>query len=113
MLCPWADFFAILPIIFLGVGSTAPGLITAAINGLKNQADSDFERRRIYHEAAHFLAGYLCGLPIKSYKVEGSTTCVEFYDSREGDMETTGRMFSKREINQVSVVAMAGAVGEV
>ncbi|CAN0439999.1 unnamed protein product, partial [Ectocarpus sp. 13 AM-2016] len=40
----------------------------------------DYEERRVRHEAAHFLSGYLCGLPIKSYKADGGTTLVEFYD---------------------------------
>ena len=61
--------FAILPILFLGVGSSSPGIIVALVSIIKTRIDSDYKDRRVQHEAAHFLAGYLCGLPIKSYKV--------------------------------------------
>ncbi|CAN0002966.1 unnamed protein product, partial [Ectocarpus sp. 13 AM-2016] len=74
-------FFALLPIVFLGIGSTAPGVITAVINNVRRKSQDDYEERRVRHEAAHFLSGYLCGLPIKSYKADGGTTLVEFYDS--------------------------------
>ncbi|CAM9940719.1 unnamed protein product, partial [Ectocarpus sp. 13 AM-2016] len=68
--------------------------------------------RRVRHEAAHFLSGYLCGLPIKSYKADGGTTLVEFYDSAEGDMSGRAMKFTPEEVDQVSIVAMSGAVGE-
>lgn len=54
------------------------------------------------HEAAHFLTGYLCGLPIKSYKADGGTTLVEFYDSAEGDMGGRALKFTPEEVDQVS-----------
>ncbi|CAM9413198.1 unnamed protein product [Heterosigma akashiwo] len=63
--------FAVIPILFLGVGSTAPGIITSAIEGFKTNTDSDFNERRIRHEAAHFLVGYALGFPIRSYTSEG------------------------------------------
>lgn len=53
------------------------------------------------HEAAHFLSGYLCGLPIKSYKADGGTTLVEFYDSAEGDMAGRALKFTAEEVDQV------------
>lgn len=31
-------FFALLPIVFLAIGSTAPGIITAVINNFKRKA---------------------------------------------------------------------------
>lgn len=31
-------FFALLPIIFLGIGSTAPGIITAVINSVRRKS---------------------------------------------------------------------------
>eukprot|EP00752_Nemacystus_decipiens_P011798 g10467.t1 len=105
-------FFALLPIVFLGIGSTAPGIITAVINNVRRKSQDDYEERRVRHEAAHFLSGYLCGLPIKSYKADGGTTLVEFYDSVDGDMAGRALKFTPEEVDQVSIVAMSGAVGE-
>lgn len=53
------------------------------------------------HEAAHFLAGYLCGLPIKSYRADGGTTLVEFYDSVDGDMGGRALKFTPEEVDKV------------
>lgn len=61
----------------------------------------DYEERRVRHEAAHFLSGYLCGLPIKSYKADGGTTLVEFYDSVEGDIAGRALKFTPDEVDQV------------
>ncbi|KAG5190552.1 hypothetical protein JKP88DRAFT_205438 [Tribonema minus] len=105
--------FAIIPILFLGIGSSSPGIIVAAINLFKIRFDSEFQSRRVHHEAAHFLAGYLCGLPIKSYTVDGATTQIEFFDTAEGDQAVIGRQLTRPEIDPVSVVALAGAVAEV
>jgi len=105
--------FALLPIIFLGIGSSAPGVIIAAINLIKGNSDAEFSNRRVVHEAAHFLAGYLLGLPIKSYKVDGPTTEVEFFDTLEGDQVSLNRMLTNDEIIPLSIVAMAGAVAEI
>lgn len=62
------------------------------------------------HEAAHFLAGYLCGLPIKSYKADGGTTLVEFYDSVEGDMGGRALKFTPEEVDQVSRLVFVAVV---
>lgn len=35
-------FFALLPIIFLGIGSTAPGIITAVINNVRRKSQVRF-----------------------------------------------------------------------
>ena len=105
-------FFAIIPIIFLGIGSSAPGIIAGAIASARGKADSREEQmdRICSHEAGHFLAGYCCGLPIKGYTVlDSGIPCVEFHPSSEGD---TGREFAADEIAALSVVAMSGSVAE-
>jgi hypothetical protein len=104
---------ALIPILILSIGSTSPGLIIAALSIFKTRSDSDFSSRRVQHEAAHMLAGYLCGLPIKSYAIKGPTSEVEFYDTVSGDFDDLGRRLTSAEIKPLSVVALAGAVGEV
>jgi hypothetical protein len=107
--------FATVPIIFLGIGSTAPGLITAVIEVLKVRVDAKYGERRVKHEAAHFLMGYLCGVPIAGYDVESSLPTVELYDTRKGML--TGNpadlRITREEANGLSIVALAGAVAEV
>lgn len=107
-------FFALVPILFLGLGSSAPGFIAGAIASAKGKSDTNEEKlnRICHHEAGHFLAGYCCGLPIKGYTVmeDVGIPCVEFHPSPEGD---TGREFTADEIAALSVVAMSGSVAEV
>lgn len=105
-------FFALIPVLFLGIGSSAPGIIAGAIASLRGTSDSEEEKldRVCRHEAGHFLAGYSCGLPIKGYSLlESQIPCVEFHPSSEGD---TGREFTSDEIAALSVVAMSGSVAE-
>mmetsp|Transcript_34172 Transcript_34172/g.45179 ORF Transcript_34172/g.45179 Transcript_34172/m.45179 type:complete len:398 (-) Transcript_34172:225-1418(-) len=105
--------FAIVPIIFLGIGSTSPGIITATIEAIKTRTDSDYEERRIRHEAAHFLAGYLLGFPIKNYKSEGDLAEVEFYDTPNGDdLFNQQTEYNQKALEPLAIVAMSGVVGE-
>ncbi|CAN0330974.1 unnamed protein product, partial [Hapterophycus canaliculatus] len=71
------------------------------LNSCSIKFQDDYEERRVRHEAAHFLSGYLCGLPIKSYKADGGTTQVEFYDSADGDMGGRAMKFTSEEVDQV------------
>lgn len=105
---------ALIPIAFLAVGSTAPAAIANVIVAARGKSDDDDQRldRICRHESAHFLCGYLCGLPVKSYSLlDSGVPCVEFHSSSEGDV--TSREFSPEEVATLSVVAMSGSVGEV
>jgi len=112
--------FAIFPIIFLGIGSTNPGLIAGGIEALRSVVDPNYTERRLRHEAAHFLMGYLCGIPIASYRTDALSPEVELYDTRTGDDFKTGertaqtgrRNLSREDVDLISVVALAGAVAE-
>ena len=104
---------ALLPILFLGIGSSAPAAIAGAIAAFKGtQDDAAMQDDRICrHEAGHFLCGYLCGLPVKSYQLnDKGYPSVEFYPSTDG--EAMGRELNAEEIASLSVVAMSGSVAE-
>lgn len=91
--------FYLLPILFVAVGSSAPSLITDSLATLKGRDDSE----RIYrHEAAHLVAGYLCGLPIIQYQLDGQPQ-VEFQDDGARNRDA---------IETLAAVALAGAVAE-
>ena len=105
---------AVIPILFLGVGSTAPAAIANVIAAVKGRDDSGVAKvdRVCRHEAAHFLCGYLCGLPIADYATtEEGIPRVEFHDSAEGPL-TARRELSEDEVNALTVVAMSGSVAE-
>lgn len=109
-------FFALVPVLYLGVGSSAPGLIASVIASTRSTKDDDTTRndRICRHEAAHFLCGYLCGLPVKNYEITADTgvPCVEFHPSTEMDAINQRRELTMQEITALSVVAMSGSVAE-
>ena len=95
--------FAVLPIVFLGVGSSSPGVIVA-LYGIVRGAAEDVSERRRRHESAHLVAGYRLGLPVAEYSA-GDRPRVEFYFEK-------GRPYSRDEAEALACVALSGAVGE-
>lgn len=106
--------FALIPIGFIAIGSTSPGIIAAAIKMSRgdNEDESEARERICRHEAGHFLCGYVCGLPVKNYEVSADTgvACVEFHTS---GANSAGRELTDDEIAALSVVAMSGSVAEI
>jgi hypothetical protein len=99
--------FALIPILFLGLGSSVPGIIAVAIQALKGNKDESGaspEERICRHEAAHFCCGYWCGLPVKGYSVEKGVSQVEFGVSNS--------QFDRTEVAMLAVTGLAGLVGE-
>ena len=79
--------FALVPIVFIAIGSTSPGIIASGITLLRG-ANSDTSKdkngnvvstfdRRCRHEAAHFCCGYWCGLPVRSYEIQSGMEFVK------------------------------------
>lgn len=101
--------FALIPILYLAIGSTAPAAIAQVIDGFKNKDDNERinESDRVArHEAGHFMCGYICGLPIVNYSLlQGGVPCVEFSAGAQ-------QRFSKEQVAALSITAMSGLVAE-
>jgi len=110
--------FALIPILWLGVGSTVPAAIASLILVVKGSDEGgvDPTERVCRHEAAHFLAGYLCGLPVANYETmdDFDVPRVEFHYSSDANSVATApnRELAMDEVNALTVVAMSGAVAE-
>lgn len=107
-------FFALIPILWLAVGSTVPAAIANLILLVRGEDDGDVDRteRVCRHEAAHFLCGYLCGLPVANYATaeDSDIPRVEFHYSADSSAAT--RELTMDEVNALTVVALSGAVSE-
>jgi hypothetical protein len=110
--------FALIPILFIGIGSTSPVIIAnaiAAVKGTSTNKDKDgnnaivsLQERICRHEAAHFCCGYWCGLPVSQYSVQENLARVEF-----GCVPEPGtRGLSQKQVAGLAVTALAGTVGE-
>lgn len=105
---------ALVPILWLGVGSTAPAVIAGLIAAVKGSDDGGVSKvdRVCRHEAAHFLVGYLCGLPVANYETtDDNVPRVEFHYSKDGP-STSLRELSEDEVNSLTAVALSGCVAE-
>jgi hypothetical protein len=94
----------------LAVGSTAPGLLQFAIDKF-SQVFPDYRERVVQHEAAHFLLGYLMGVPVTGYGLDIGQEHTEFAEAKI-QKRLIERMLEDSEIDQLAVVAVAGIAAE-
>eukprot|EP00527_Entomoneis_sp_CCMP2396_P007227 CAMPEP_0198144130 /NCGR_PEP_ID=MMETSP1443-20131203/13364_1 /TAXON_ID=186043 /ORGANISM="Entomoneis sp., Strain CCMP2396" /LENGTH=366 /DNA_ID=CAMNT_0043807477 /DNA_START=51 /DNA_END=1151 /DNA_ORIENTATION=- len=99
-------FFALVPILFVSIGSSAPGLIADVIASVKGKDGEQVpaQERICRHEAAHFCCGYWCGMPVSKYSVEDGVARVEF--------SVSSSKYGSTEIAALAVTALAGLAGE-
>ncbi|GIL79550.1 hypothetical protein Vretimale_12232 [Volvox reticuliferus] len=94
----------------LAVGSTAPGLLAVIIDKF-SQVFPDYKDRVLKHEAAHFLVGYLLGVPITGYSVELGKEHTEFAEAKI-QQRIIERTLTDEEIDVLALVAVAGIAAE-
>ncbi|KAI5324334.1 hypothetical protein L3X38_033407 [Prunus dulcis] len=99
-----------ISLVVLGVGSTAPGLLQAAISSFSSFFP-DYQERIARHEAAHFLVAYLLGLPILGYSLDIGKEHVNLIDESLEKLIYSGQLDAK-ELDRLAVVAMAGLAAE-
>lgn len=99
-----------ISLVVLGIGSTSPGLLQAAISSF-SVVFPDYQERIARHEAAHFLIAYLLGLPILGYSLDIGKEHVNLIDDRLEKLLYSGQLDAK-EIDRLAVVSMAGLAAE-
>ena len=70
---------AFSPYIFLTVGLQLPSTMQWALVQTQRALFPSFRQRLLFHEAGHFLCGYLCGMPIEDYSANSIVNAVQFY----------------------------------
>lgn len=106
---------ALFPILIVGVGSIAPGLIGTILNEFKFKTDSAEKQKWVNSNAGKFLVGYVMGLPVASFSTGGSSNTCDFFQIRPGGVKADamlGNKFKQSDIARSSAVCMAGPVAQ-
>jgi hypothetical protein len=110
---------ALFPIIVVGIGSIAPGLIGEGLYRFKLVINEETRRRHVRMNAGKFLAGYICGLPVAKFTQAYHSNTAEFFQLRPSGIseDEDKKMFSKKSFKQIdiarsSIVCLAGSVAE-
>jgi len=109
---------ALFPVLLLGIGSIAPGVIGEVLYRFKLLTNEETGKRHVRKNAGKFLAGYICGLPVASFNQGGSSNTAEFFQLRPSDLsEVEDKLISKNRFKQIdiarsSIVCIAGSVAE-
>lgn len=99
-----------ISILTLVVGSTAPGLLSFFIDKF-SRVFPDYRERLRRHEAAHFLVGYLVGLPVTGYSLDIGAAHTDFAEADLNARLIEG-FLDEEKTAKYAVVAMAGVAGE-
>ena len=113
---------ALFPVVLVGIGSIAPGLIGEALYRFKLVTNEESRKRHVRMNAGKFLAGYICGLPVAKFSQGKPSNTAEFFQLRPSGITGISevevkQMFSKNTFNQTdiarsSIVCLAGSVAE-
>ena len=110
---------ALFPVLLVGVGSIAPGLIGEVLYRFKLVTNEETRKRHVRMNAGKFLAGYVCGLPVARFSQSNPSNTAEFFQlkpSSTSEVEDK-QMFAKSKFSQIdiarsSIVCLAGSVAE-
>jgi hypothetical protein len=96
---------ALFPVIVVGIGSIAPGLIGEALYRFKLFTNEESRKRHVRMNAGKFLAGYICGLPVAKFSQGNPSNTAEFFQLRPSDISEVEdkKMFSKNRFNQIDI----------
>ena len=102
----------LIPILLIGVGSIAPGLIGDALNRFKHLTDATAKDKYILQNVAKFIVGYTTGLPINRFYSDGITNIPEFFQIRPSPNKApkggnNKAMFDNKRFDEVDVARFA------
>ena len=110
---------ALFPVLLVGVGSIAPGLIGEVLYRFKLLTNEESRKRHVRINAGKFLAGYVCGLPVARFSQSNPSNTAEFFQLKPtGTSEVEDKqIFAKSKFSQIdiarsSIVCLAGSVAE-
>lgn len=112
--------FLSLPFLYMGASTIFPTLALKASASMRSEGEKLSQRNRLcYHEAGHFLVGYLCGLPILEYSIDdeqGASLAIATpsitmsFNTPLSSPEQIGII--ERSIGSLLAISMAGIVSE-
>jgi hypothetical protein len=109
----------LFPIILVGIGSIAPGIIGEVLYKFKLTTNEETRKRHVIKNAGKFLAGYVAGLPVARFNQGSPSNTVEFFQLRprgksiiEDKLMFAKSKFTQTDIARISIVCLASSVAE-
>lgn len=110
---------ALFPVLVVGLGSIAPGLIGEVLYRFKLVTNEESRKRHVRKNAGKFLAGYVSGLPVAIFNQGSPSNTAEFFQLRpsstnedEDKQMFTKSKFKQTDIARSSIVSLASSVAE-
>lgn len=110
---------ALFPIILVGIGSIAPGIIGEILYKFKLTINEETRKRHVIKNAGKFLAGYVAGLPVARFNQGDYSNTIEFFQLRplgksviEDKLMFAKSKFKQTDIARISIVCLASSVAE-